>query len=78
MQNTITDVLAFLGLEWEDEILNYRDRARERFISTPSAEQVVKPLYQSSIGKWRHYERHMAPALSVLEPWVQKFGYDAG
>ncbi len=76
LQNTVTDVLSFLGLEWEDQILDYRAQARDRWITTPSAEQVIEPLYTSAMGKWRNYERHMAPVLPVLEPWVKKFGYE--
>ncbi len=76
MQNTVSDILSFLGLEWEDQILNYREEARERWITTPSAEQVIEPLYTSSMGKWRNYEHRLAPILPVLEPWVKKLGYD--
>lgn len=77
MQTTATQALAFLGLEWEDQLMDYREKARDRWITTPSAEQVIEPLYTSSIGKWRNYARHMAPVLPVLEPWVKKFGYAA-
>ena len=28
-------------------------------VATASREQVRKPLYSSSIGRWRHYERHL-------------------
>ena len=76
MQNTVTDTLSFLGLEWEDQLVDYREKARDRWITTPSAEQVIEPLYTSSMGKWRNYERHMAPVLPVLEPWAKKFGYE--
>lgn len=76
LQDTVSHVLSFLGLAWEDGILNYREESRNRWISTPSAEQVVQPLYASSIGKWRNYRRHMQPVLPTLEPWVQKYGYD--
>ncbi len=77
MQKTVSDLLAFLELEWEDGILGYRGQARERWITTPSAEQVIEPIYSSSIGKWRNYQHHMEPILPVLEPWVKKYGYDA-
>ena len=76
MQRTVSDILSFLGLEWEDQMLNYRQEARERWITTPSAEQVIEPLYTSSIGKWRNYKHRLAPVLPVLEPWVKKLGYD--
>ncbi len=76
MQSTVSDILSFLGLEWEDQILNYREEARERWITTPSAEQVIEPLYTSSMGKWRNYKHRLEPVLPVLEPWVTKFGYE--
>jgi hypothetical protein len=46
-------------------------------IATPSASQVVKPLYMSSRGKWLNYRRFLEPVLPVLEPWVAAFGYEA-
>jgi len=76
MKSAVSGALSFLGLEWEDQIASYRDAARERWITTPSAEQVIEPIYQSSMGKWRHYQRHLAPVLPTLEPWVEKFGYE--
>lgn len=76
MQSTVTDLLGFLGLQWEDEILNYQKESRDRWISTPSAEQVVQPLYASSMGKWRDYCHHMEAVLPTLEPWVRKYGYE--
>ncbi len=77
MESTVADLLAFLGLPWEAQMADYRDQARRRWITTPSAEQVIEPLYDTSIGKWRSYRRHMEPVLSVLEPWVDAFGYEA-
>jgi tetratricopeptide (TPR) repeat protein len=33
---------------------------------TASAAQIRQPIYQSSVGKWRNYERHLAPLLTAL------------
>jgi tetratricopeptide (TPR) repeat protein len=33
---------------------------------TASAAQIRQPIYQSSVGKWRNYERHLAPLLAAL------------
>ncbi|HAH09184.1 MAG TPA: hypothetical protein DCL54_18765 [Alphaproteobacteria bacterium] len=71
-------LFAFLGLGWSPEVLAYRQTARTRVIATPSAAQVVEPLSDRSIGKWRRYQTHMAPVLPVLRPWVEHFGYDLG
>lgn len=77
LKGTVSDVLAFLGLEWEEQIADYREKARARWITTPSAEQVIEPLYTSSMGKWRNYKSQMEPVLPVLAPWVSKFYYEA-
>ncbi len=77
MKTTISGVLSFLELEWQDGILDYRGVARNRWISTPSAEQVIEPLHTASIGKWRNYQSHLEPVLPMLELWVKKYGYEA-
>jgi hypothetical protein len=37
-------------------------------VRTPSAEQVRQPIYDGSVGRWRHYERHLGELIDVLEP----------
>ncbi|HET8692326.1 MAG TPA: sulfotransferase [Steroidobacteraceae bacterium] len=75
-RNEVTRVLGFLGLSWADDVLRYAETARGRTIQTPSATQVIKPIYASAIGQWRRYEAALAPVLPILEPWVRRFGYD--
>lgn len=69
-------VLTFLGAEWTDEILQYRELAQQRAIRSPSYEQVTRQLHRGSIGRWRHYERYMGAALQTLAPFVKALGYD--
>ena len=76
-RETLAPLLAFLGLPWDDGVLDYRRTARERYTSTPSAEQVVRPLYQSSVGRFRHYEEWLKPGIEILAPWVERFGYES-
>ena len=64
-----------IGVEWDDEVLRYAERARERMISTPSFEAVTRPLYTSSIGRWKNYEKHLAPILPTLDRFVKLYGY---
>ena len=68
--------MKFLDLPWNDAVLDYRRTARERYTSTPSAEQVVRPLYRSSIGRFRNYEQWLEPEIGVLTPWVKRFAYE--
>lgn len=69
-------VLDFLDLQWSPDVLDYAATAKERQILTPSYDQVVRPIYTSSIGRWRNYRNEMAEALTVLAPYLVEFGYE--
>ncbi len=73
---TVRELLAFLELEWDERVRRYPETARARTIGTPSASQVVHPLYGSARGKWRNYRAFLEPCLPTLAPWVQTFGYE--
>ena len=77
MRGTAGRVLEFLGLEWSDDILAYREAARSRTISTPSYRDVGEGLYGRAVGRWRRDEDQLAPVLPVLGPYVEAFGYAA-
>jgi tetratricopeptide (TPR) repeat protein len=66
---------AFLGVPFEPNMLNYRETALGREVATPSARQVIEPLYTRSIGRWRRYEQHLQPVLPILAPWARRYGY---
>jgi Flp pilus assembly protein TadD len=66
---------AFLDLPFESSMLAFRETAIARDISTPSARQVIEPLYNRSIGRWRRYAAELAPALPVLNAWAAHYGY---
>ena len=68
-------ICAFLGLEPEPAMADVAGTARGRSVRTPSATQVRAGLNQKGLGRWRAYERELAPALPVLDPWVGRFGY---
>lgn len=70
-------LVRFLGIEWNDRLLDYRAGQAGQDISTPSYQQVSQPLYTRSIGRWRQYSKHLTPMLDILEPWVHRFGYDS-
>lgn len=74
---SVGSLLSFLGLPWDDAVRGYAETAKRRVIATPSAAQVVRPLYTSSRGKWLNYRRFLEPVLPALEPWVAAFGYEA-
>jgi tetratricopeptide (TPR) repeat protein len=69
-------LLAALGLDWDDGVLGYAERAKGRAIATPSYHQVVQPIYRRSVGRWRNYADALAPVLPTLTPFISAFGYD--
>jgi len=73
----VGSLLSYLSLRWDDAVFGYAETAKRRVIGTPSAAQVVKPIYGSAHGKWRNYRRFLEPVLPVLEPWVATYGYEA-
>lgn len=76
-EQTCRPALDFIGATWRPELLDHQRAARERaFISTPSYNQVIQPLYSQAKGRWRRYSKELAPVLPILEPWHRYFGYD--
>ncbi|MGW8368111.1 MAG: hypothetical protein ACWGPN_05460 [Gammaproteobacteria bacterium] len=72
----VGELLAYLDLPWEDSVWNYQAVARQRRISTPSARDVTRPLYSTSIGKWRRFEDQLEGRFEPLQSWVEYWGYD--
>ncbi|HFD11213.1 MAG TPA: sulfotransferase family protein [Crenotrichaceae bacterium] len=52
-------LLDFLGLKWHDNCLSFYKQ--KRAIHTASDTQVTKPLYSSSIGRWKNYQTFLQP-----------------
>ncbi len=50
-------VMEFLGLEWNQNILDFHKSPRT--VSTASRDQVRKPVYTSSVQKYKNYEHHL-------------------
>ena len=75
LEGQARQAIEFLGLEWDPQVLDYRDSIKSRAVVTPSAGQVVEPIYRRSLGKWKNYEAQLAPVLAQLAPWVSHWGY---
>lgn len=69
-------VTDFIGLEWDDAMRNFAERARTRATRTPSAVQLARGLSRSGMGQWRNYARQMTGVMPMLKPWVERFGYE--
>lgn len=57
-------LVAHAGLDWEDACLHFERNPQASL--TASAAQVRQPMYRSSVGLWRRYERELAPLAARL------------
>jgi len=55
-QSILDDILDF-DLPWCSECLDFFNS--ERHVVAASGEQVRRPIYGSSICRWKHYEAHL-------------------
>ncbi len=54
-------MLDYIGVDWEPQVLDFN--TLDRPVKTASVWQVRQPVYTSSRGKWRHYEKYLAPLI---------------
>jgi tetratricopeptide (TPR) repeat protein len=57
-------LVEWCGLEWEPSCLEFHQAKRP--VTTASAVQVRQPVFRTSVGRWKHYERALAPLLDRL------------
>lgn len=75
LEGAVRPLCAFLGVAFDSAMLNYRETALNRDIATPSARQVIEPLYNRSVGRWRRYVEDLKLVLPILAPWAVRYGY---
>lgn len=69
--------LETLGLDWNEAVLQYRERLREsKQVTSPTYEAVAEPIYTRAIGRWKNYATYLEPVLDKLAPFIREFGYD--
>lgn len=63
-ENQSRALIDFCGLEWDDACLDFHKNKRS--IRTASVTQVRRPIYNSSVARWKQYEEHLGPLLATL------------
>ena len=58
-------LIDFCGLPWHENLLKFHEA--DRLVRTASASQVRRPIYRSSIGRWRRFGKYLLPLLAELE-----------
>jgi tetratricopeptide (TPR) repeat protein len=63
-ENQARKLIEYCGLPWDDACLDFHKL--ERSVKTASVTQVRKPIYNSSVERWRAYEQHLGPLFEGL------------
>ena len=75
-KSTVNNILSFLNIPWSNDVLNFYTTAQKReLISTPSYDQVNKPIYSKSVYKWKKYKKQIEKVIPTLKPWINKLEY---
>lgn len=64
-EETTRALLAACDLPWDPACLEFHKTARP--VATISADQVRRPIYSSSIGRWKQHEDALAPLLRLIK-----------
>ena len=57
-------IIQWCGLEWEPQCLEFHKTRRA--VHTASAVQVRQPIFRTSVGRWKHYEKLLGPLFARL------------
>ncbi len=72
----VAGLLDFLGLEWNDAVMDYNRHAKTQVnVDTPSYSQVTEPIYQRARYRWQRYQRHFEPVMGLLRSHLDYFKY---
>jgi Flp pilus assembly protein TadD len=58
------ELVEHCGLPWDERCLAFHDNPRT--VQTASKDQVRRPMYRSSIGRWKRYANHLQPLIDTL------------
>lgn len=66
----------FLDLDFQPTMLDPSQRRKDKMVSTPTYDDVTKPIYKRSVGRWQNYREFLEPAMAILEPVCKALKYE--
>ena len=57
-------IIEFCGLEWDEQCMDFHNTGR--YVATASYDQVRRPIYKSSVSRWKNYEEYIGPLIDAL------------
>jgi tetratricopeptide (TPR) repeat protein len=57
-------IVEFCGLPWDEGCLQFHET--QRYVATASYDQVRRPIYKSSVARWKNYAQFIGPLRAAL------------
>ena len=64
-ENQPRRIVAYLGLPWDERCLGFHNN--RRIVKTASVAQVRRPIYKTSVARWKAYEAHLGELFDVVD-----------
>ena len=76
-EKELKSICNFIGIKKEKNMIEfYKNIQNKTRVRTASYNQVNKPLYQTSIYKWKNYQKELFPIMHIVQKWILDFGYN--
>jgi hypothetical protein len=72
-EQSIRAMLTFVGEKFNKACVTFHEN--RRYARTASYAQVAEPLYDRSVGRWKHYRKYLEPVIGILQPVIERLGY---
>lgn len=71
LESQARKLIDYLELPWNDKCLEFYNV--DRAVKTASLAQVRKPIYKSSINRWKKYEKYLTPLLEEIPDIIEAY-----
>ena len=68
-ENQARRLVEYLGVAWDERCLGFHDN--RRVVRTASMAQVRKPIYRTSVARWKAYEAHLGELFERVKAFRQ-------
>ena len=67
-------MLDYIGLPWDEACLAFH--RNKRLVKTASVAQVRKPIYKTSVARWKKFHAHLNPLREIVKEWRTSLSQD--
>lgn len=67
----------FLQLPWQEDQVKFHESGRQKFVFSPTYQDVTQPLRNRSVDRWKNYAEALEPIQARLAPYCREFGFAA-